>query len=165
MKNITTNLSGVSNHTEAGSTIQFQNPAHLCTTSAAQSTAINFEDYDVHVVELLQEVYTAMSKKDSVSSVLKRLKNMFMLDIPLHSRPVIFARMNDLVKALMQEYPKAEDVYQSCFDTMTAFKTQLDNKEQQEQKAVEQEWEELEKIVYSLCDWEDQIQLGAEARV
>lgn len=165
MKNITTNLSGVSNHTESGSNVQFQNPAHLCTSTVPASAAINFEDYDVHVVELLQEVYTAMSKKDSVYSVLTRLKNMFMLDIPLHSRPVIFARMNDLVKALMQEYPKASDVYQSCFDTMTAFKTQLDNKEQPDQKSVEQEWEELEKIVYTLCDWEDQIQVGEEARV
>jgi hypothetical protein len=67
----------------------------------------------------------------------------------------VFVRLNEMLGSLMTEFTADEALYDAVFAVMNAFKTHLDNRPALCEDQQEQEFEELEKSIYMLCDWED----------
>jgi hypothetical protein len=111
-------------------------------------------------VEACNQTIDCLVKKDNVYPYLVQMKNLLHFDIPLASRPLILEECNKILGALFLQYPSDLKVYNEAHAVMTLLNKQIDKKHQTSEDLSDQEWEELQKTVYLLCDWHDQITSG-----
>jgi len=124
-------------------------------SNAANDRVVNFEDYEDHILDLISSIYEDVHNISQVLRSLAKMRNLFHLEIPLSLRPALFRQLNSLTGTLMASYVRDENMYQCCFETLTLFKMQIDAKPQTDEDLSALEYDELEKSVYLLCDWED----------
>jgi hypothetical protein len=68
-----------------------------------------------------------------------------------------FKKLNVVLLELKKEHGRDEKIFRLFFDLMTSFKDMIDRDPQEDEDLAEEEWQELEKSVYFLCDWEDSV--------
>jgi len=129
-------------------------------SSTPHDRVLNYSEYDEHVLDVLARIYQEINQPGQVMKYVAQLKNLFHIDIPLSFRPSLFRQLNSLLGTLMTVYVNDDKMYQSCFELMTIFKYQIDRFQQSDHELSELEWNELEKSIYLMCDWEDMIQFG-----
>ncbi len=52
-------------------------------------------------------------------------------------------------------YPQDKALYQTCFKFLSQINLQIDQNEQIDAKSSENEWEELQRAVFLLTEWEN----------
>lgn len=127
------------------------------TYGANQPKIVDYESYEESVMDILACVNDEKDNPQSVMSGVTTLKNLFLIDVPQTFRPSLFRQLNSLVSSLMISYSTHREVYDRVFAMMTAFKNQIDQASQQNEDLAEIEWEEMQKVVYLLTDWEDAV--------
>lgn len=103
----------------------------------------------------LDSIIRNIKNKDVICPILKIAKERIYLDVPLSTRLDFFGRLNAVLLELMKEYSHDENVFHLFFDLMSVFKDKIDSCPQEDCDHSEEEWLELEKSVYLLCEWED----------
>lgn len=89
----------------------------------------------------IEELYTNLGHVSTCQNALLRLS--------------FFKKLNVVMFELMKVHGRDEKIFQLFFDLMTSFKDMIDREPQEDEDLAEEEWQELEKSVYLLCDWED----------
>jgi len=141
------------------------NPSDLCTVySQSFATAENtnqremdHNDLTSRIFEKLTAVVHGIQNRSHIIKELTQLSKYMHFEIPKIARPTVFEKLNEALSALKITYHADKDVYLLCFEITTLFKTQIDKDSQGTQEFSEKEWVELEKCVYLLCDWEDEV--------
>lgn len=139
------------------------NPSSLCMVQSegpALSTnqqTINTSPGSQESLQVISEIVQAKKNPKAVVRSLKKLKHLIHDEIPLSFRPELFKEMNQVVKVLQEHYPDSRDVFSAAFHAITSLKEQIDTVPQTASSLSELEWVELEKAVYLLCNWEDEI--------
>lgn len=105
----------------------------------------------------LELIAHRIKDKNAVCHLLNQTRELIRLEMPLVIRVVFFKRLNSLLSELMTEYCHDKMVFSLFFDLMSLFKEKIDDCPQEDSDQSEDEWLELEKSVYSLCDWEDAV--------
>ena len=118
---------------------------------------LSYENYEDYVFELLAGIHRYHENRHRVLVSLTQLKNLFSIDIPKAFRPYLFTQVNSLFGLLRLNYKDDLDIYQNSFAALTAFKGRIDQSPQTDADLDRVEWEELEKSVYLLTDWEEMI--------
>ena len=139
------------------------NPSSLCMirsddsnlTTSQQTVASSQGSQES--LQVISDIVQAKKNPKAVIRSLKKLKHLIHDDIPLSFRPELFKEMNQVVKVLQQHYPDSRDVFSAAFHAITSLKEQIDNAPQTSGSLSELEWVKLEKAVYLLCNWEDEI--------
>lgn len=88
---------------------------------------------------------------------LKRMQQILTRQIEWHLRPGVFRELNRVLKMLHPLYRNDTQIYTALFAITTTLKDQIDTYPQDDAELSVKEWEELERSVYLLCDWEDGI--------
>jgi hypothetical protein len=88
---------------------------------------------------------------------LMRMQQILTRKIEWHLRPSVFRELNCVLKALHSLYLNDTQIYTALFAITTMLKDQIDAYPQDDAELSVKEWEELERSVYLLCDWEDSI--------
>lgn len=91
----------------------------------------------------IEELYTNLSHVSTCQTATLRLD--------------FFKKLNGVMSELMKEHGRDEKIFRLFFDLMTLFKDMIDREPQEDEDLAEDEWLELEKSVYLLCDWEDSV--------
>lgn len=115
---------------------------------------------DLATTGLFEETALILADPSFRAGVLIRLKRMQQIltrKIEWHLRPSIFGELNRVLKTLHPIYHDDTQVYAGLFVLTTALKDQIDAYPQDDAELSLKEWEELERSVYLLCDWEDGI--------
>lgn len=142
------------------------NPTALCVVKTENGFSSNiFESLpaNFHPQEPLQVINSILKSQTQTKIVLKALKRLATLmkkDTPLSFRPELFKQMNALLKILNKRFANHKAIFKASFAAITALKEQIDHKAQSSITLSELEWVELEKAVYLLCDWEDEIEFS-----
>lgn len=123
--------------------------------AANDQKVVRYEEYEEHVQDTMGQIIADVRSRHHTQKKLRHMANLFQIEVPLESRPALFRQLNSLMSTLMTAYIEDKGVYESCFQAATAFKNQLDQQEQADDTFAEIEWEELQKSVYLLTDWED----------
>lgn len=89
----------------------------------------------------IQELYTNLGHVSTCQNALLRLG--------------LFKKLNAVMSELMKIHDHDEKIFRLFFDLMTSFKNMIDREPHEDEDLAEEEWQELEKSVYLLCDWED----------
>lgn len=131
------------------------NIATQTTYSPTQNREVDYERYEDSVNDIIARIFEEQENMYFVLSDLKTLTNLFLIDVPKDSRPNIFRQLNSLIGSLMVSHKQNAEVHQAVFTMMTAFKDQVENHPQKDEELAEMEWDELQKLVYLLTDWED----------
>lgn len=143
-----------------------QNLSTVCFTKpAANDGALNTQNYEEMILEGISDIYSALKDPYQIRQRLRYMNQLIQLHVPLDIRPNLFRQLNSVTGTLMTAYLTDNEIYDLCFKIMTTFKAHIDNQEQRDARLNEMEWEELEKSVYLLCDWEDQVNLGVTSAV
>lgn len=129
--------------------------------SAANDGELNYQNYEEMILEGISDVYAALKDPYQMRQRLRYMNQLIRLHVPLEIRTNLFRQLNSLTGTLMTTYVEDREIFNLCFNMITTFKNHIDAKEQDDQRLNEMEWEELEKSVYLLCDWEDQVVLGS----
>lgn len=122
-------------------------------------------DYGAHIFNLIESVHFALEDEHGVELIMNKINDVVTLAVPTDFRPQLFERLNQLVTLLMGRYFYSRKVYDLVFRLMTVFKNHIDNEPQIDEALEAREFSELEKVVYMLGDWEDQIRFAHESDV
>lgn len=139
------------------------NPTALC---AVKSDGPSFTSSQIKTVakrtqepiRVMETILANPFKSKILLTALKRLEALMQKEIPLATRPELFKQMNHMVTKLYKRFPQDQQIFMSIFNSVTALKLQIDHQPQTTASLVELEWIELEKAVYHLCDWEEELQ-------
>lgn len=116
------------------------------------------------VFELMAGVVGSLKDRPQLVDRLATLTKHLHLEIPLEVRPDVFLRLNELLRGIKFSCGKDRALYLLCFEMATIFKMQIDRAHQKTLALSDREWVELEKCVYLLCDWEDEVIYDKEAK-
>lgn len=138
------------------------NPSSLCMTetkgySYEQKPNEDSPNPPAESLQMISEIMDVQKNPKAVVRALKKLKNFIHDDVPLSFRPELFKEMNHVIKTLQRHYMDSQTVFSASFHAITALKEQIDKNPQPESSLAELEWVELEKAVYLLCNWEDEL--------
>lgn len=123
---------------------------------------IELADYGATIFNLIESVHFALENESGIELIMDKINNVVMLAVPTDFRPQVFERLNQLVTLLMGHYLHSRKIYDLAFKLMTAFKNHIDNEPQIDEALAGREFVELEKAVYLLSDWEDQVSQSIE---
>lgn len=136
-----------------------QNLASTATFStelvANDDCALDYENYEDYILDLLGLMQDDVRSRHRLLRNLSRISNLIRLEMPIKVRPTVFRQINSLAGTLMMVYTRDREVFESCQQVMTLVKSHIDAEEQVLDELNEIEWEELQKSVYLLTDWED----------
>ncbi len=118
---------------------------------------VSLADFGAHVFNLIEEVHLSIHEESKVERLTNQIINVVSLEAPLEFRPQLFERLNQLVSVLMSRYFTSQPIFNLAFKLMTVFKTHIDTAPQTTEELEDKEFHELEKSVFMLTDWEDQI--------
>lgn len=131
-------------------------------TAKQSRRVVEMENLEEHILNRIDDINADWKNATTVVDHLGHLKNIFMMEVPKSFRPSLFRMLNNLVSALMQGYGENQKIFRASFNMMTQLKELVDKNPQYDEMAAENEWQEFERCVYLLSDWEDLIQYGNE---
>ena len=114
-------------------------------------------------MNLCNEIVDSLLEQRNVFPLLVQIKHLLHFDIPLSARPSILKELNKILGALFYQYPSDQSLFNQAQETMTLLNAQIDKKSQTDSQMEELEWDELQKTIYLLSDWEDQIKYNQPA--
>ena len=123
------------------------------------------EAYNNQSVELFADLKRRVLHEQNEAHLLRKISQLelfFQDPVDLNSRPSLFKEMNDLITVMQKRHGKNLQVFHAIFRAVTALKNQVDSRPQTGYLS-QLEWVELEKAVYHLCDWEDQLDQNAKS--
>lgn len=140
-------------------TLTNQNQANINTTTEGLkvSRALNFADY---IPKLTQEIENAISARDHKDLLLHHLvsfETLIRFDVPLPVRPQLFQKLNNLLSHMSLTHTQDKSLFSVFLNLITILKNQIDAKEQNQIDSNEQEWEELQRSVFLITEWENAV--------
>lgn len=153
------------NLNENQSNLAFITQSSLSVNTNLASNTISPESDNVisdRILQLIQKIFDTFENQTQVAENLAAINKYLALELPLDDRPHIFKHLNYLLGAFFANRVLDKNLYHLCFEMMSALKIQIDKQEQDNAVLSEIEWEELEKSVYLLSDWKDQIHFEGE---
>jgi hypothetical protein len=140
---------------------------HSTTSKPASTQEMDIASYRSNLLMGIEKVQMA-NDRDTLIESLKKFSNLCQLGIPMSMRPCIFQQLIMNGSDLMVRYLKDKEVFNAYFTLLNTLKAQLDSKPQRSPELQDIEWQELQKLIYILSDWEDfaaegQQEVGASA--
>jgi hypothetical protein len=126
-------------------------------TNLASNLSLRRVATESDLLELVNEAFENFSHVSALTAVLKKMKQVLIQPLSLEARPEVFEKLNLLVGAFFANDVNDAELYHLTFDIVSLVKAQIDSESQADDDLAEQEWEELEKSVYLLSDWQDQV--------
>lgn len=133
-------------------------------SSTRDTRCLKASDHEKIIFELMECMQEKIDKRNLVLNFINKEKQLLYFDLPQENRVMLFQRLNLLTQNLMIQYIQDKEIFSNCFEMITLLKNQIDRNPQQDLNKMENEWEELEKSVYLLCDWEDHAKAAAETQ-
>ena len=103
---------------------------------------------------MIEDSLSNISDKAQIAENIQSFAQLIHFEIPMQDRPMLFAKLNDLMSNLMMSFSDDKDIYNLAFFVTTLFKNQIDKAEQASNEMNNLEWAELEKSIYLMSDWE-----------
>ncbi|MBU0504375.1 hypothetical protein KJ708_00135 [bacterium] len=116
-------------------------------------------------INLCNDIVDCLLEQRNVLPLLLQIKHMLNFDVPLMARPTILQELNKILGALFYQYPYDCSLYKEAHGAMTLLNRQIDKHPQKVATTADQEWDELQKTVYLLSDWEDLIKQSKQSEV
>jgi hypothetical protein len=123
--------------------------------SAATDTAMMIRDADYRILETLEELKAATDPvimSDALSILKRRLP-----DASLDVRPHIIREFAIFMETCMDLHSQSKRLFQSCLEILIELKKGLDTRDQSHGNLIKSEWVEMEKSIYRLTIWENQL--------
>ena len=142
--------------------IEITTPLSHQTTTCEMTTlsahrVSNSQNYGDQLMQGLERATDYREHRDILITHLEKLEKSAQLTIPLSIRPAFFHTANNLVSHLYLTYTQDKSLYQTCFKFLSQINLQIDHEEQNNEKSNENEWEELQRAVFLLTEWEKAI--------
>ncbi|EKD51712.1 MAG: hypothetical protein ACD_62C00197G0003 [uncultured bacterium] len=106
-------------------------------------------------LNICNEIVDALVEQRNVYPLLVQINHLLHFGLPLSARPDVLKELNKILGALFYQYRTDHSLFKQAHEVMTLVNKQIDRKPQKDSHLAELEWEELQKTVYLLCDWED----------
>ncbi|MCP5463901.1 MAG: hypothetical protein H7A33_02640 [Deltaproteobacteria bacterium] len=145
------NMSNMETWFDASATKATKNLAHQSVIT------LDDEDHSGLILNLLEDAIEKMSQYKDVSVQLNQVKTLLHFDLPVEARIEILEKMNIVLGAACLQQIANRSSFNLCHSIMTLINFQIDKENQYDLDDEEKEWEELEKSIYLLCYWEDEL--------
>lgn len=128
-------------------------------TNLASNQFVNGADADISdkIYFLVNDTLDLISERQNIQKHLEKLSKLSYFDVTLKKRPQIYKQLNFLLGALIIYHATDGFALNIMQGVITRIKNQIDDQPQNHEHLADSEWQELEKSVYLLTDWEDQI--------
>lgn len=125
---------------------------------------IDFDYYDQNnkdhwelISNLIHEIQLNDLVERSIYNKMVQIKRHLISGISLESRIIFCKEYSGLVRYLASKYNHSAEIFQACLKTTVLLKELVDQRPQKQGQLSQQEWVELEKLIYILSNWESQI--------
>lgn len=116
---------------------------------------IHMDDYAVRLMSLIEAATLYRDDKDKLLEKLVSFEKLIHFDIPLETRPYLFNKLNDLLSHVFLTVQEDKELCAVFLNLITMVKTQIDQQEQFCSEKNETEWEELQRSIFLLGEWEE----------
>lgn len=139
--------------------LNLENPSSMNTsyeTLNRKSQGVSFAEYTNKLMNLIQLATDNRDHPEALLDTLVSFEQWLHFDIPMEIRPVLFQKTNNLLSHMFLTTGEDKNLRQVFLNLITLLKNQIDKQEQTSFEANEQEWDELQRSVFLLGEWDDQ---------
>ncbi len=138
---------------------EIQNNISALNTSYTALTAVKkafgYADYAEKLHNVMANAIEARNHKDLLLHHLSAFETLVRFEIPLPARPELFRKLNNLLSHMSLTFADDHKLCLVFLNLIGLVKAQIDAKEHTTADGSETEWEELQRSVFLLSNWED----------
>ncbi len=125
------------------------------TLARPQKLQVDYTDYVARLVTVIEHATHARNHKDLLLHHLMDFETLIRFDIPMNLRPELFRKLNNLLSHMSLTLTDDHKLCLVFLNLVNIIKSQIDAKEQIHNTSNEAEWEELQRSVFLLTEWEN----------
>ena len=119
---------------------------------------VDYSDYVTRLVTVIEHATHARAHKDLLMHHLMDFETLIRFEIPMNLRPELFRKLNNLLSHMSLTVSDDHKLCLVFLNLVNIIKSQIDAKEQVQSTSNEAEWEELQRSVFLLTEWENSLQ-------
>lgn len=119
---------------------------------------VDYNDYVARLVTVIEHATHARGHKDLLMHHLMDFETLIRFEIPMNLRPELFRKLNNLLSHMSLTVSDDHKMWLVFLNLVNMIKSQIDAKEQVLNTSNEAEWEELQRSVFLLTEWENTLQ-------
>lgn len=127
------------------------------------SKGVDYSDYVSRLMTVIENATEARHHKDLLMHYLTEFETLIRFDVPLNVRPDLFRKLNNLLSHMSLTHTDDNTLCMVFLNLITILRNQINSKEQSKSETNEQEWEELQRSVFLITNWEDNIEYGVKS--
>ena len=132
------------------------------TLTPANGKTLEYSDYVGRLMVVIENATEARNHKDLLMHHLRNFETLIRFDVPLNVRPKLFNKLNNLLSHMSLTHTDDNNLCLVFLNLITILRNQIDTKEQVHLEFNEKEWEELQRSVFLITNWEDNIEYGSK---
>lgn len=116
---------------------------------------VGYSDYVTRLMTVIEHATHARNHKDLLMHHLMDFETLIRFEIPMSLRPELFRKLNNLLSHMSLTVTDDHKLCLVFLNLVNIIKSQIDAKEQVLNTSNEAEWEELQRSVFLLTEWEN----------